>query len=137
MQPVGVSIVFAALILLGALPAAGQSAPPAVPPQTGASSDPAPGHDTYLETARADLQQWRGELDAFAATAEAEGRADSRAAADRLNVAWANTRAAAGKLQAAGAEGWERARASFEDTSRDFTEAFDKVRARHNAPPAQ
>jgi len=137
MKPVHVSIVLGGLILLGALPAAGQPAQPAAPPETAAGSDPSPGHDTYLGKARADLQAWRRELDAFDTKVEAEGRVDSRAAADRLNVAWANTEAEAGKLQAAGADGWVRAKASFEDASREFTEAFDKVRPRHDAAPTQ
>jgi hypothetical protein len=118
MQPVRVSAVLAGLILLGALPAAAQS----------------PEHTTYLEKARTDLQDWRRQLDAFDARVETEGQADGRAAADRLNLAWARTQTEAAKLQAAGADGWERAKASFEDTSREFTESFDKVRPQHTAP---
>ena len=134
MKSFRVSLMLAGTILLGALPAAGQSPSPDAPLATGAASDASPGHATYLEKARTDLQEWRRQLDAFDAKAEAEGRADGRAAADRLDLAWARTQTEAAKLQAAGADGWARAKASFEDTSRDFTETFDQVRPKHTVP---
>jgi uncharacterized membrane protein len=134
MKPFRVALMLGGIILLGALPAAGQQAPPAAPPDAAASGDRSPDHDRYLEKARADLQKWRRDLDDFNARATAEGRADSRAAADQLNAAWAKTQAEAGKLQAAGAEDWDRARASFENSSRDFTQSLGRIWPRHDAP---
>jgi hypothetical protein len=137
MKTLNVSLVLAGLIPLGALPAAAQSPPAAVPSEAATGGDPSAGHDTYLQTARATLQTWHQELDAFDTKVAAEGSVDGRAAADRLNLAWARTKDEAGKLQTAGAQDWERAKASFEDTSRDFTEGFDKVRPPHDTPPKQ
>jgi hypothetical protein len=126
MRPSRVSFLLAGLIALGAGSAAARAAQPdAPPPGSAASADPSPEHATYIQKARAELQEWRRDLDAF----DVKGRADGQVVADRLNLAWANTKTAAVKLEATGELGWERAKASFEAARQQFTAEFTKARS--------
>jgi len=124
------SIVIGPLMLIGAPPAAAAQ-PVSTGPQT--QSPPAPGtssadRDTYTQKAQRDLQDWQQKVHDFTEKAKARGQQASNAVAADLNVAWTKTRDEARKMQAAGAEGWDRARASYERASHDLADTWNRIR---------
>jgi hypothetical protein len=129
------SIVIGSLVLIGALPAAaGQSTfspSGSAPVRLAANGDSTVDRDTYLQKARDEMQEWRRKLHDFSAKAEANGKEAGNAAKTDLNKAWTKTEAASRKLQTAGAEGWDSAKASFEKASRELADVWDKIRSQH------
>jgi hypothetical protein len=83
--------------------------------------------DTYLQRARDEMQEWRRKLHDFSAKAEANGKEAGNAAETDLNKAWTKTEAASRRLQTVGAEGWQRAKTSFEKASHELAEAWHKL----------
>jgi hypothetical protein len=118
-------------MLIGALPAAGQSLPAtgsAAPAHSVAGAGPTTDRDTYTQKARDDMQQWQQKLHDFSENAKAKGQQAGDAAGNELNAAWTKTLAEAQKLQTTGADGWESAKASYEKASHELADAWDKVR---------
>ena len=74
------------------------------------------------------MQEWQRKLHDFSVRAEANGKEAGNAADTDLQKAWTRTEAASRRLQTVGAEGWDRARTSFEQASRDLAAAWDRVR---------
>ncbi len=125
------SIVLGPLMLIGTLPAfADQSnaSSKQIPMATGSHSTA--DRDTYTQKAQGDMQDWQQKLRAFTATAKANGEKAGNAAEHELDTAWSKTKVQARKLQTAGAEGWESAKASYEKASHELAEAWDKNRPR-------
>jgi hypothetical protein len=126
------SILIGSLLLIGALPAAagGQST---IPPSASAhvrlaaNANATVDRDTYLQRARDEMQEWRRKLHDFSAKAEANGKEAGNAAETDLNKAWTKTEAASRRLQTVGAEGWQRAKTSFEKASHELAEAWHKL----------
>jgi hypothetical protein len=135
MRMLTVSIVIGPLVLIGALPAAGQS-PLALgsgaPVPLAAGADSAADRDTYTQMARDKMQEWQRKLHDFSARAAAKGKQLDNAAENDLNKAWTRAKAASSSLQAVGAEGWESAKTSFEEASRELADAWDQ-----NSPRGQ
>jgi hypothetical protein len=132
MKILNASIIIGALLLIGGLPAAGQStlAPGSgAPVRLAGGGDATADRQTYAQQARADIQEWQRKLQDFGEKAEAKGKEAGQAAATDLNKAWTRAEAASGRLQTAGAEDWESAKASFEKASRELADAWDRVRA--------
>ena len=133
MRMLTASIVIGSLVLFGALPAAaGQStlSPGAsAPVRLAANGDPTVDKDTYLQRARKEMQEWRRRLHDFSARAEANGKGTGNTAETDLNKAWTRTEAASRKLQTVGAEGWDHAKASFEQASHELADAWDSIRS--------
>jgi hypothetical protein len=131
MRMLTVSIVIGPLVLIGALPAAGQS-PLALgsgaPVPLAAGADSAADRDTYTQMARDKMQEWQRKLHDFSARAAAKGKQLDNAAENDLNTAWTKAKAASSRLQTVGAEGWESAKTSFEEASRELADAWDKIR---------
>jgi len=125
------AIVFAPLMLIGALPVA--AAPPTVtlgygaPVRLAANDVSAADRDTYTQKAQDDMQEWQRKLHEYSAKAETKGSEVGKAAAQELNTAWAKAEAASRQLQIVSADGWDSARSSFEGASRELTEAWHKV----------
>lgn len=86
-----------------------------------------PRHDAYLQSARAEVGEWRVRLDKFAASATAESRKAREAAAPELNKAWSKTRDAATTLETASAADWRSAKSSFKKASEDLAATWSKV----------
>jgi hypothetical protein len=129
------SIVIGSLVLIGALPAAagGQStiSPSAsAPVRLAANGDATVDRDTYMQRARDEMQEWRRKLHDFSAKANANGKEAGNTAETDLNKAWTRTEAASRKLQTVGAEGWDHAKASFEQASHELADAWDRIRSR-------
>ena len=108
-------------IAAGALPAAGQ---PAAPAATGDTPD----RTTYLQRAEAEMDGWRLKLHGMEDKAEATGQVAATAAEADLRTAWNRTEVDARNLRTATATGWEDAKSSFEQASRDLQHAWAKSR---------
>jgi hypothetical protein len=124
------AIVIGTLMLIGGLPAAGQSTltlGSGAPVQLAAGGDSTADRDTYTQKARDEMQEWQRKLHDFSAKAEAKGQEAGNAAENDLNKAWAQAEAASRKLQTVGAESWESAKTSFEEASRELADAWHKI----------
>jgi hypothetical protein len=130
MRTIAASIVIGSLMLIGALPAAGQSnpAPAASAPVGLAGGNTAADRARYTQKARDEMQAWQRKLHDFSLRADASGKEMGNAADSDLNKAWTRTESASRRLQIVGAEGWDRARTSFEQASRDLAAAWGRVR---------
>jgi hypothetical protein len=130
MRMLTASIVIGPLVLIGALPAAGQSTLALgsdAPVQLAAGADSTADRDTYTQQARDEMQEWQRKLHDFSEKAEAKGKEAGNAVENDLNKAWTKAQAASSKLQTVGAEGWENARTSFEEASHELAEAWRKI----------
>ncbi len=92
-----------------------------------AAGDATADRDTYAQKARDEMQQWQRKLHDVGAQAEAKGQEAGNAAGNDLNAAWSKAEAASRKLQAAGAEGWESAKTSYEQASHELAEAWHRI----------
>ena len=131
MRMLTVSIVIGPLLLIGALPAAGQATlalGSGAPVQLAAGADSTADRDTYTQKAREEMQEWQRKLHDFSEKAAAKGKQLDKAAKNDLNKAWTKAKAASSRLQTAGAEGWASAKSSFEEASRELADAWDKIR---------
>jgi hypothetical protein len=132
MRMLTASIVIGPLMLIGALPAVGQSTlalGSGVHVRLAAgSNDTTADRDTYTQRAREEMQEWQRKLHDFSEKAEAKGKEAANAAENDLNKAWTKAEAASSKLQTAGAESWEGAKTSFEEASRELADAWHKIR---------
>lgn len=126
------SIVIGPLMLIGALPAAGQSTlalGSSAPVLLAAGNDTPADRDTYTQQALEEMQEWQRKLHDFSEKAEAKGKEAANAAENDLNKAWTKADAASSKLQTVGAESWESAKTSFEEASRELADAWHKIRS--------
>jgi hypothetical protein len=131
MRMLTVSIVIGPLVLIGALPAAGQSTlalGSGAPAQLAAGADSAADRATYTQMVRDEMQEWQRKLHDFSEKAAAKGKQLDNAAENDLNKSWTKAKAASSRLQTVGAEGWESAKRSFEEASRELANAWDKIR---------
>ena len=74
------------------------------------------------------MEEWRQKLRDFSERAKAKGQKEGDAAENDLNAAWIKTEAELQKLQAASAEDWDGAKASFEKASRELADAWNRIR---------
>jgi hypothetical protein len=122
------SIIAGSLMLVGGLPAAGQSNSPAAPVPLAAGNETTTDRDSYTHRATGEMQDWQQKVQDFGEKAKAKGQEAGDATATAVNSAWARTQAAGRKLQEAGADGWEGAKASYEQATHKLADAWDKVR---------
>jgi Skp family chaperone for outer membrane proteins len=102
------------------------------PVRLAAVSDASADRDSYTRKAHDKIEDWQKKLHEFNVKAEAEGKeADQTAKAD-LNEAWRKTEAASRKLQVAGAEGWDVAKADYEKASQDLADTWHKIHPEHS-----
>jgi hypothetical protein len=128
MKTIFASIVIGSLMLFGALPAAAaQPISSNTPIQLAVGGDSEADRDTYSQKARDAMQDWRQKLHQFGERAKAKGQEEGNAAGKELNAAWTKADAEERTLEAAGAEGWESAKISFEKASHDLKELWDKI----------
>ena len=119
------SVMAGSLVLMAALPAAGQSA--RLVDSNAAVHDSGSDGDTYIQMARSEVQQWRRKLHGFSASAQARATEANKAVADNLTTAWTRTEAASRRLQNAGADDWPSAKTSYNAASQKLTLAWHKV----------
>jgi hypothetical protein len=114
-----------ALALIGTVPAiAGQS--PLTGVQLIASGDSTDDHDTYAHQARDKIQDWRQKLHDVGEKAKAEGKELGADAQKELNAAWKEAEAASHRLETASAQDWNDAKASFEKSSHELSDAWHR-----------
>jgi len=94
-----------------------------------AASDTTTDRDSYRKKAHDDVRDWQQKLHDFDAKAKAEGKHADRTAKADLNKAWDKTKIASRKLQTAGAEGWNAAKAEYETASRKLADTWHKIEA--------
>lgn len=122
-------IVIGPLTLYGALPtAAGQSISSEMPIQLAAGGNSTADRDAYTQKALDAVREWKRKLQDFSEKAKAKGEEERKAVEKELDAAWTKADAEQRKLQSASAEGWERAKISFEEASHDLNEVWDKIR---------
>ena len=92
-----------------------------------AAGTPATGRDAYLRTVQQEMRDWQGKLRDAGETAVAGGRQAGSAAEAGLHDAWTKTEAASHRLQTASTEGWDGAKASYEEAARDLAAAWHRV----------
>jgi len=131
MKILAASIVFAPLLLLGALPAsAGQSTlafESGVPVRLAAGGDSTSDRNSYTQRTADEMQEWQRKLHDFGEKTEAKGKEVGTETRDALNRAWSKTQSAARDLRGSSAEGWESAKASFETASHELAETWHKI----------
>jgi hypothetical protein len=128
MRLITASIVLGPLLLLGGLPAAAQSNAPAAPVPMTAGNTTTTDRDTYTRKATDDMQDWQQKLQDFGEKAKAKGQAAGDATADALNTAWSRTQVEGRRLKAASADGWENAKASYEQATHKLADTWNKIR---------
>ena len=125
------SIVVGPLMLFGALPAVAGQSPrqlgSAAVVQLAVAGDPAGDRDSYTQKARNDMEEWQRKLHEVGDKTEAKGKEVGNAADSDLNQAWSKAKAASEKLQTMGAEGWDGAKASYEQASHDLSDTWHKI----------
>jgi hypothetical protein len=112
----------------GAQPAPGSSTPGRVATVNNAAAD----RDSYTRKAHDEVDDWQKKLHEFKVKAQVEGKDADRVAKADLNVAWRKTEAASRKLQAAGAKGWDAAKADYEKASQDLADTWYRIHAEHS-----
>jgi hypothetical protein len=128
MRAITLPILFGTLLAAGTLPALAQPAQVATPVAVGASTK-TPYRQTFEADARARLRVWSSEITDFNSKAEATGTATDNEAGAALTTAWAETKAEEAKLEIAGADSWETARATYDDAAEHFQTALDRARS--------
>ena len=121
LRPAAVGMMHWVLMAASALSAVGQ---PLAPGAIGAMPD----RSTYLQRAEVEMDGWRLKLHGMEDKAEATGQVTATASEADLRVAWNRTEVDARNLRTATAAGWEEAKSSFEQASRDLQHAWDKSR---------
>lgn len=124
------AIVAGPLMLIGAVSvaaghpplASGSISPVRLVGDDGSTSD----RDAYVRKAQTETQDWQRKLHDLGEKATAKGKEAGEATESDLDAAWAKTEAASRKLQTAGAEGWESAKADFAKASHGLAEAWRK-----------
>jgi hypothetical protein len=131
MRNFAASIIILAAVLIGALPVA--AGPSSIEPGSGAAirvadaADTTADRDTYTHQAQDQMREWQRKFHDFNATAGAKGKEAGAVAENDLNKAWTEVEAASHRLQTAGAEGWESAKASYEKASDELAGTWRKV----------
>ena len=121
LRPATVGIMLWVLMIAGALSAVGQ---PLAPGAIGTTPD----RSTYLQRAEVEMDGWRLKLHGMEDKAEATGQEAATASEADLRATWNRTEVNARDLRTATSAGWEEAKSSFEQASRDLQHAWDKSR---------
>jgi small-conductance mechanosensitive channel len=129
MRILAASIIIGPLVLVGALPtAADQLTPVAAIRQSADAGTVTSDRDEYIRAARDRMEEWQKKLREVGTRADAAGRKDASATERELHLALAEADLKAQELRSASAEGWENAKRSFENASRELADAWDRNR---------
>ncbi len=119
------SVIAGSLVLMAALPAAGQSARSV--DSNALALNSANDRGTYILMARGEVQEWRQKIRDFSASAQTKATKANELAVDDLIRAWTRTEAASRRLENAGAADWQGAKASYTAASLKLVLAWHKV----------
>lgn len=81
---------------------------------------------SYMHQAQVKMQEWKHKLRDFSDKAKASSKDAAVSSDEEIKVLWDKTKAASRRLQAASADEWESARASYESESHNLEEAWKK-----------
>jgi len=81
---------------------------------------------SYMHQTQVKMQEWKHKLRDLSEKAKASGQSAEASTDKDLQKLWEKTKAASRKLQAASADDWEAARASYETESHNLDEAWKK-----------
>ncbi len=115
----------AAALLLGV--AGAQAAPAAPPPQAAPQSAT---HEDYMRQAKQHFERWQQRMADWSQQAKAKGSKISAAARRDLDHAWTNGKVDWDKLQTAAPQDWAKARARFEEASRQLQRHWQDLQAK-------
>jgi hypothetical protein len=119
---------FLLVALTGTLSAAGQLDQPAQSvPSVQVASVSTADRDTYVQQARAEMQQWQLKLQDFSEKARTKATDANVAAQKDFNEAWAEADVASQKLETVGAADWESAKSSFKKASQKLAAVWQKI----------
>ena len=82
---------------------------------------------SYVQKKEAEMAQWRRKIGDFTARTETNATEADQAAKREIERAWTHVEEASSKLDAAGEDGYEDAKAAYERASRDLDAAWAKV----------
>jgi len=121
--------IIATLALAGTLPAAAQTrpAPDQAQVRVATTRDPAAERETFTQRARDEMGVWQQKFNDLSARVEARGTAAQARAMKAIDSAWADTKTASERLEAAGAEDWDGAKASYKKASHKLALAWQKI----------
>jgi hypothetical protein len=118
------SVMAGSLVLMAALPGAGQAARLV---SNVSVHDSTNDRRTYIQGARREVEQWRQKLHDFSDSARAKATEANATALDDLTRAWTRTEAASRRLENAGANDWRSAKISYRTASRKLVLAWHKI----------
>lgn len=130
MRILAASIALGSLLLIGALPAAGQAAPThgtGGSIRLAAARDTTADRDTYTQRARNEMKEWQLKLHDFSGRTQAKATEAQAKATSDLNEAWTETKDASGRLEIASKADWESAKSSFQSATHKLAVAWHKV----------
>ncbi len=87
--------------------------------------------DEYMRKAKREFQSWQDRMSQWSDEAKEKGGKLSAQARDNLDHAWDDVEADWRKLQGAAPEGWDKARASFEEASRRLQRSWQDLHGDH------
>jgi len=119
------SVLVGSLVLMAALPAAGQTA--RLVDSNASIHHSANDRATYIQGVRHEVEEWRQKLHDFSDSAQAKATEANKAALDDLSKAWTRTEAASRRLENAGADDWQIAKTSYKTASRKLVLAWHKA----------
>jgi hypothetical protein len=118
-------MVIGPLMVMGALPAAGQTGTsPASGYSVQLAANSAADRDSFTQEAHAKTAEWQRKLGALRDKADANGKAAGNAAEDDVTKAWAKVETAMRRLENAGADGWDDAKSAYQTASNDLAAAW-------------
>ncbi len=82
---------------------------------------------TYVQKKEAGMAEWRSKIGDFTARTEANATAADQAASREIQGAWKHVEQASSTLDAAGEDGWDNAKAAYEQAFRDLEATWAKV----------
>jgi hypothetical protein len=129
MNVLSVLIVASPLIAVSGLPVALHPAPSLA---TGAplqlvDDDLTARKDTYLQTSRTEMDEWRNKIHGAGESAEAGGNQVSASARAHFKRTWTATERQWRKLQSESAEGWDRTKSAYERSTADLRAQWHKI----------
>jgi hypothetical protein len=119
-----------ALLLIAALPAAGQPLPlqaTGAPVQLAAQWALGVKKEEYARKSRDDMREWQAKLEGAREADRDQGRSAAAAGLSGLHRAWAKAEAESLRLETANGEGWNSARSAFEKASKNLADAWRRA----------
>lgn len=82
---------------------------------------------SYVQTKEGRMAQWRSRIDDFEARTQAKATAADQAASREIQGAWNHVERASSALDGAGQDGWDSAKAAYEQASRDLEATWARI----------